>query len=141
MTTKKPTTKKPAARRTLKERARAIIDNAEGHYDDSTCEAISNSLNTKHSDLQEFVRRAERGEVLCDLTSTRIAAAVPLDDLPGLLAAVLMHSELPERIYIPIADTLLSMAHNLNYFTPEVIRLTFAHHEQEEAMRQKGGRK
>ncbi len=132
------TTKKTPARRTLRQRAEAIINNAEGHYDDSTCEAISNALNTKHSDLQEFVRRAERGEVLCDLTSTRIASAVPLDDLPGLLAAVLAHPELPERIYSRVADTIIDMAHGLDYFTPDMVARTLAAHAECEAKRQRG---
>jgi hypothetical protein len=63
--------------------------------------------------------------------------------LPELLAAVLTHPDLPERIYIAIADNLLDMnlSAQVNFFTPDMIERTLAHHQSKEEKRREGGRR
>jgi hypothetical protein len=64
---KKTSTKKAAVRRlSVKERARAIVTDA-NRYDEGTRHTISNLLREGSKDLAESVRRAEAGEEIFDL--------------------------------------------------------------------------
>jgi hypothetical protein len=77
MTSKKSTAKrggkgtaapdKEKKRRTVKDRARAIVADMKG-YDADTRNAIKNSLDGDGSDLAELVRRAEAGEIIWDVS-------------------------------------------------------------------------
>lgn len=62
-----------AKRPTLKQRARAIIDDPD-RYDEDTRHAIRHALEREGSDLAEYVRRAERGETILDLVKPLEAA-------------------------------------------------------------------
>lgn len=55
-------------------------------------------------------------------------------DLPELLSAVLAHPDLPERIFVAIADNLLDMilTAQVNFYSPEMIERTldaYANHK------------
>jgi hypothetical protein len=79
MTKKQSTKKKGKARRTLEDRARAIVASVQG-YSDETSHAISNTLAEDSSDLAELVRRAEMGDDILDargpVTDARAARLV-----------------------------------------------------------------
>ncbi len=65
-------------------------------------------------------------------------------DLPGLLSAVLAHPDLPERLYIAIADNLLDMnlTAQVNFYSPEMIEHTLDAYAKHHTKRHKrGGRK
>jgi hypothetical protein len=91
--TKKQSTKKGGskgkARRTVEDRARAIVADAKG-YDSDTRKSIKYMLDTGDEDLADFVERAEAGETICDLIrideeqATAARAVIALFDLPGL---------------------------------------------------------
>jgi hypothetical protein len=69
---------------------------------------------------------------------------VDASNLPGLLSAVLAHPDLPERIYIAIADNLLDMnlTAQVNFYSPEMIEHTLDAYAKHKTKRQKrGGRK
>jgi hypothetical protein len=73
MTARKQSTKKggrkgkaEGSRKSIKERARAIIDSHDS-YDEETRNTISNLLGEGSKSLAQFVRRAEAGEELYDL--------------------------------------------------------------------------
>ncbi len=68
---------------------------------------------------------------------------VGASNLSELLSAVLAHPDLPERLFTGIADTLLDMnlSAQVNYFTPDMIERTLAHHQSKEAKRREGERK
>jgi hypothetical protein len=68
---------------------------------------------------------------------------VDASNLPGLLSAVLAHPDLPERIYIAIADNLLDMnlSAQVNFFTPDMIERTLDAYAKHETRRPKGRRK
>lgn len=55
-------------RQSVKERARLIINDAEG-YDAETRQSISHALRKNYPDLAEMVRRAEAGEEILDLAA------------------------------------------------------------------------
>ncbi|HEY9405790.1 MAG TPA: hypothetical protein VIQ24_24280 [Pyrinomonadaceae bacterium] len=61
---RKKTTKKTAtARRTMKQRAQAIVDDTSDFYDDHTKRAVKDALDGgDRADIAEMVRRAESGE-------------------------------------------------------------------------------
>jgi hypothetical protein len=107
MTTKKTAQKKTTARRYLKGRAEAIINNKR-RYDSDTREAIFNALATKAPDLKDCIIRAERGETILDLTSEEALANVErLQGIPSLAAhisAVLTHPDTPAVMYNALAD-------------------------------------
>lgn len=87
MTTKKATTKKKATRRpSIKERARAIIADAQG-YDEETREAVRHSLEKGDAeDLAETVRMAESGSTILDTTLIDERQAEAANALNALLS-------------------------------------------------------
>jgi hypothetical protein len=119
MTTKKTVQKKTTARHTLKGRAEAIIANKR-RYDSDTREAIFNAMAKKHADLAEYIKRAERGETILDLTSEEAQAAVErLQGIPTLAAhisAVLTHPDTPAVMYNALADAVNGLDAPRNHF-------------------------
>lgn len=76
-------------RHSIQDRARAII--ADGYkHDLDTRTAIRHALDTQAGDLAELVKRAEAGEMICDLTlvdeeqAEAVRAILRLIELPGL---------------------------------------------------------
>jgi hypothetical protein len=87
MTTKKGSTKKQSSkRRTVKDRARAIVSDAQG-YDEETRHAIKNSLDENDSNLAELVRRAESGETILDVSAPLGGVPSKVDARGGLYDA------------------------------------------------------
>jgi hypothetical protein len=119
MTTKKSVQKKTTARRTLKGRAEAIINNKR-RYDSDTREAIFNAMVKKHADLADCVKRAERGETILDLTSEEAQENVErLQGIPTLAAhisAVLTHPDTPAVMYNALADVVNDLDKPRRYF-------------------------
>ncbi len=75
---------------------------------------------------------------------TQKQPTVSANDLPGLLSAVLAHPDLPERLYIGIADNLIDMnlSAQVNFYSPEMIEHTLDAYAKHKTKRQKrGGRK
>jgi hypothetical protein len=75
---------------------------------------------------------------------TQKQPTVSANDLPGLLSAVIAHPDLPERIYIAIADNLLDMnlTAQVNFYSPEMIEHTLDAYAKHKTKRPKrGGRK
>lgn len=93
----------------VRERARAII--TDERYDIDTRDAIRNSLQDDSPNLAEFVRRAERGEIILDLTAvTTDASPHTLADLAVLISAVLNHPLLPESVYDDLWQSVSELA-------------------------------
>jgi hypothetical protein len=118
MTTRKAITSRAAKRRpTMKDRARAIIADAEG-YDEDTRMAVQASLDRDDAeDLAETVSLAESGGIILDTTpfqerDERAAAAI---------LALLGNPDVPEFITQAVADalTLAESIIGVNYATRE----------------------
>jgi hypothetical protein len=134
-----------AQKQKLRERAQAIINSKS--YDEDTRKSIAHMLETSDPELAEFVRRAERGEVIADWTTpayearTReLLAQTPADHLAALLA----HPDTPEVLRQNMRDALREFQNTLDlaalYQAPQTIRLSFELYEREQqARQQKGG--
>lgn len=87
----------------IRERAQAII--ADQRYDVDTRDAILGSLQDDSPNLAEFVRRAERSEMILDLTAvTTDAPPHTLAELAAHISAVLNHPLTPPSIRNDLAD-------------------------------------
>ncbi len=82
MSTKKRTTKQKGGEVSarLRQRAEKIIGNTR-RYDAITRQAIKRALTEQHADLADCLTRAERGELINDLTAAQVAARTAQDDL------------------------------------------------------------
>lgn len=109
MTTKKATTKKTGGRRpTIKDRARAIVEDVRG-YDVDTRMAVQASLDRNDAaDLAETVRMAEAGEIILDLAGV----AEKYEDAARLTIRLTDHDVLPGFMLSAIMDTLVDAGHH-----------------------------
>lgn len=110
MTTKQ-TTKKTAKRRpSVKDRARRIINDAEG-YDVDTREARTASLESGDAeDLRETVERAEAGEIILDLS----VPAAKYAEVARLAVGMLNNYELPDFMLTACMDAIRAAASHFN---------------------------
>ncbi len=113
-------------RTTMRTRAEAIISSPA--YDTDTRRALELSLEQGDAaDIREMVRRAEAGDVICDLTDNALARR----ELAAHVAAVIANPATPAGLYNALVCELTSYA-RFDWHTPAEVERALANVEKKD---------